>query len=182
MWALRIASSAQFTRERVPPIVSPRGAVHASCAGKGRGFDPPRRHQADARHGRTVGRLRNARSSELLRVASVAARASSARYHAACRGRLCDPDSEEVRVGHYSRPHATMTAAEATGVIMHADDPRGYEVLIPRKIPPQDLRRTRQVPQVVRWRYWPDARGHEPCGCEVCQRGTCQAAQFRDRD
>ena len=74
-----------------PPIISPRGAVHASCAGKGRGFHPPRRHKADARHGRTLGRLRNARSAQLFRVASVAARTSSARYHAARRGRLCDP-------------------------------------------------------------------------------------------
>ena len=91
-------------------------------------------------------------------------------------------DSEEVRAGHFSQQHATMTATEATGVIMHADDPRGYEVLIPRKIQPKDLRRTRQEPQVIGWRYWPDAHGQEPCDCEVCQRGTFKAAQFRDRD
>jgi hypothetical protein len=92
------------------------------------------------------------------------------------------PDLEAVRAGHYSQPHATMTAAEAAGVILHAEDPRGYEVLVPRKIQRTELRRTRQVPQVIGWRYWPDAHGHEPCGCEVCQRGTFKAAQLRDGD
>jgi hypothetical protein len=75
-----------------------------------------------------------------------------------------------------------MTAADATGVIMRADDPRGYEVLIPRKIQPPELRHTRNAPQVIGWRYWPGAHGREPCGCEVCQRGTFKAAQLRDRD
>ena len=42
-------------------------------------------------------------------------------------------DDELVRVGHYSL--GAMTAAEAAGTIMRADDPRGYEVVIMRKIP-----------------------------------------------
>ncbi len=89
------------------------------------------------------------------------------------------PDDEEVRAGHYSAPHAVVTAAEAVGVILRAEDPRGYEVLVPRKIAPVELRRTRHVPQVVGWRYWPDAHGHAPCGCDFCQRGTFKAAQLR---
>ena len=92
------------------------------------------------------------------------------------------PGSEEVRAGHYSQPHATITAAEAADVIMHADDPRGYEVAIPRKIQPTELRRTRRVPQVIGWRYWPDAHGQRPCGCEICQRGTFKAGKLRNRD
>jgi hypothetical protein len=39
-------------------------------------------------------------------------------------------DDEEVRVGHFSASHTPMTAAEASGVIVGADDPRGYEVVI----------------------------------------------------
>jgi hypothetical protein len=91
------------------------------------------------------------------------------------------PDEEELRAGHYSTPHVTMTAAEAVGVILHADDPRGYEVVIPRKIEAGELQRTRHVPQVVGWRYWPDAHGQQPCSCVVCQRGTYKAAQLRHR-
>ena len=89
-------------------------------------------------------------------------------------------DDQEVRAGHYSAPHTAMTAAEASGVILHADDPRGYEVVVPRKVIPAELRRTRRVPQVVGWRYWPEAHGQRPCACEVGQRGTFKAAQLRD--
>jgi hypothetical protein len=54
-------------------------------------------------------------------------------------------DDEEVRVGHYSVPHTPMTAAEASGVILGAEDPRGYEVVILRKIEPTEIRRSRSV-------------------------------------
>jgi hypothetical protein len=88
-------------------------------------------------------------------------------------------DDEEVRVGHYSAPHTPMTAAEASGVILGAEDARGYEVVILRKIEPTEIRRSRRVPQVVGWRYWPDAHGKRPCSCDVCQRGTYKATGLR---
>ena len=44
------------------------------------------------------------------------------------------PDDEDVWVGHYGRPPVPRTAAEAAGLIMDAEDPRGYEVFVPRKI------------------------------------------------
>jgi hypothetical protein len=91
-------------------------------------------------------------------------------------------DDELVRVGHYSQPQAEMTAAEAAGTIMRAEDPRGYEVVILRKILPSEIKRTRRVPQVVGWRYWPEAHGKPPCPCEVCQRGTYGAAGLRRTD
>lgn len=91
-------------------------------------------------------------------------------------------DDEVVRVGHYSKPHAEMTAAEAAGTIMRAEDSRGYEVAIMRKILPREIKRTRRVPQVVGWRYWPEAHGHPPCLCDVCQRGVFGAARLREAD
>lgn len=89
-------------------------------------------------------------------------------------------DDESVYVGHYSEAHTTLTAVEASGLIMHADDPRGFEVLIPRKIEPEEIKGTRPVPQVVGWRYWPDAHGTRPCTCEVCQRGDFKSAAIRN--
>ena len=62
------------------------------------------------------------------------------------------PDGEEVLASHYSRERGRYAANEAVGVIMRAEDPRGYEVIVPRKIEVKDLRRTRRVPQVVGWR------------------------------
>lgn len=62
------------------------------------------------------------------------------------------PDAEEVHAGHYSRPHATMIAAEAIGVILHAEDPPRLRGCCPTQ---------------------------DPGSCEVCQRGTYKAAQSR---
>jgi hypothetical protein len=88
-------------------------------------------------------------------------------------------DVEPVRVGHYSTPHASLTAAEAIAVVLQAADARGYEVLIPRKIDASAIRGVRHVPQVVGWRYWPDAHGNAPCRCDVCQRGAVGGARVR---
>lgn len=88
-------------------------------------------------------------------------------------------DDEPVLVGHYSKDHVPTTAARAIGTIMHAEDPRGFEVVLPRKVERSEIRRIRQVPQVVGWRYWPDAHGTRPCTCDYCQRGTFNAARIR---
>jgi hypothetical protein len=91
------------------------------------------------------------------------------------------PDDEQVLVGHYSRPHEEMTAAQASSLIMRADDPLGYEVVLPRGVTPAEIAGTRGVPQVVGWRYWPEARGRRPCPCPVCQRGNIGASKVRAR-
>ena len=89
------------------------------------------------------------------------------------------PDDEPVLVGHYNRAHDEMTAARASALIMRADDQLGYEVLLPRGVAPAEVVGTRPVPQVVGWRYWPDARGHRPCPCPVCQRANIGASKVR---
>jgi hypothetical protein len=93
------------------------------------------------------------------------------------------PDDEEVLVGHYDRELHTRTAAAAAAVIMRAEDPRGYQILVPRAIERKAIKRTRAVTQVVGWRYWPDAHGHAPCGCPLClQPGTYGAAKIRHKE
>ena len=92
-------------------------------------------------------------------------------------------DDEEVIVGHYDRERKTLTAAAAAAVIMRAEDPRGYEIVVPRAIERKEIKRTRGVTQVVGWRYWPDAHGHAPCGCPLClQPGTYGAAKIRRKE
>ncbi|MFC9436019.1 HEAT repeat domain-containing protein [Nocardia sp. NPDC057030] len=92
------------------------------------------------------------------------------------------PDHELVRVGHYSESGAEMTAAEAVSVILHADDPRGYQIVIPRPIAPTELHRVRQVRQVTGWRYQPNAHGRRPCACPAClRRGEYKAVDLRRR-
>ena len=89
------------------------------------------------------------------------------------------PDVEPVLVGHYNRAHYEMTAAQASALIMRAEDPRGYEVVLPRGVASSEIAGTRAVPQLVGWRYWPDARGRRPCPCPVCQRGNIGSSKVR---
>src|SRR5436305_862810 len=44
------------------------------------------------------------------------------------------PNGERVWVGHYGKDHNWMSASEAIAKFTGADDRRGWEVIIPRKI------------------------------------------------
>ncbi|MFI6996434.1 HEAT repeat domain-containing protein [Nocardia sp. NPDC050175] len=91
-------------------------------------------------------------------------------------------DNELVRVGHYSAAGTEMTAAEAVSLILHAEDARGYEIVVPRPIAPAELHRVRHVRQVTGWRYHPNAHGRRPCACPACLgRGAFKAADLRRR-
>ena len=92
------------------------------------------------------------------------------------------PDEEPVEVGHYNRKRRSMTAAKAVALIRAQDDPRGYEVYIPRSVSRAELVRTRAVSQVAGWRYRPDEHGKRPCACPIClQPGSYGAADIRAR-
>lgn len=91
------------------------------------------------------------------------------------------PDDEMVLVGHYARSFLEVPAAEAVKIVMDADDPRGYEVVVQRAIRSGEIHRIRDVPQKVGWRYFPDAHGKAPCGCPVClQRGQPGTRKIRE--
>jgi hypothetical protein len=81
------------------------------------------------------------------------------------------PDREAVLVGHYHAEHRSMSAARAVRLIMGVADARGYQVIVPRKIPPRDIHAIRGVNRVVGWRYYPDAHGKRVCDCPVCLPG-----------
>ena len=92
------------------------------------------------------------------------------------------PADETVTVGHYGTTAAEVTAAGAVGVIRGLDDPRGYEVFVPRATAAAEIRRVRAVPQGVGWRYKPDAHGRRPCPCPGCRvRGGYGAARVGRR-
>ncbi len=93
------------------------------------------------------------------------------------------PDEEPVLVGHYGSEQLETTAAQATDLIAQADDPRGYRVLVPRRIDAAEIRKIRHVSQVIGWRYWPDSHGTPPCPCPVCLLpGGYGAARIRRRE
>jgi hypothetical protein len=91
------------------------------------------------------------------------------------------PDDAIVLAGRYNGEHAAITAAEAAGQLMRGGDAAlGYEVIVPRHIPPSAIQRIRPLPRVVGWRHWPGAHGRRPCGCPACVvRGQYKARRLR---
>lgn len=86
-------------------------------------------------------------------------------------------DDEQVWVGHYGNPPVESTVGEAIGVILRQEDPRGYEVLVPRSIDAKEILRMRAVPQVTGWRYHPNAKGTAPCTCKYCNKGQIKGGR-----
>jgi hypothetical protein len=91
------------------------------------------------------------------------------------------PDRERVWVGHYGQAPRQVTAAEAVAEFLAAEDRPGWEVVIPRRVEPSEIHRTRPLPQVVGWRYKPGAHGAKPCACRFCQRGQYGARRVRQK-
>jgi len=92
------------------------------------------------------------------------------------------PDDELVTVGRYGCTPSEVTAARAVALVRGLDDPRGYEVFVPRAVTGGEVRQIRDVPQGVGWRYLPGAHGRKPCACPACfQPGTFKAAALRRR-
>ena len=92
------------------------------------------------------------------------------------------PDEEMVWVGHYNQSHRRVSAAEAVAEFMAAENREGWEVIIPRRIEAKEIHRVKALPQVLGWRYFPDAKGKPPfCTCEYCTRGEYGARRLRAR-
>ena len=90
------------------------------------------------------------------------------------------PDDQLVLVGHYNQAHTEMTACEAVGVVFNAEQPEGFEVIIPRKINAKEIHKINNLPQVLGWRYYPGAKGRKPCGCPYCTKGDIKSKRIRD--
>lgn len=92
------------------------------------------------------------------------------------------PDDEPVWVGRYSQPHRATTAAEALALFAQPGNRLGREVIIPRRVEAREIHRIRRLPQVVGWRYFPEAKGRPPrCVARCCTRGDFGAARLRAR-
>jgi hypothetical protein len=75
-----------------------------------------------------------------------------------------------------------MSAAEAVSEFSNAEDARGWEVVIPRRIAAAELHRVRRLPQVIGWRFFPESKGKPPfCTCKLCTRGEYGARRLRER-
>jgi hypothetical protein len=92
------------------------------------------------------------------------------------------PDEQSVWMGHYGKSHRLITAAEAVGEFTRAEDPIGWEVIVPRRIEADEIHRVRQLSQIIGWRFSPDSKGKPPfCTCKFCTRGEYGSARLRER-
>jgi hypothetical protein len=92
------------------------------------------------------------------------------------------PDEQAVWVGHYGQAHRLVTAAEAIAQFTKGDDLWGWEVVVPRRIEASEIHKTRRLPQVIGWRFFPKAKGKPPfCTCKFCNRGDYGSAKLRRR-
>lgn len=89
-------------------------------------------------------------------------------------------DDQPVLVGHYNQNHQLVTAVEAVGIIFNAEQPEGFEVIIPRKIAPDEIQKINPLPHIMGWRYYPEAKGRKPCGCPYCTKGDIKSKRIRD--
>ena len=64
---------------------------------------------------------------------------------------------------------------------MALEDPLGYELIIDRKIEPNEIKKARHLPQLIGWRYMPDSHTKKPCICEYCTRGTIKGNRLRKK-
>jgi hypothetical protein len=92
------------------------------------------------------------------------------------------PDEQRVWLGHYGQAHRRLSAGEAVAQFANATDPFGWEVVVPRRIEPNEIHKTRRLPQIVGWRFFPKAKGKPPfCTCKFCTRGEYGSAKLRKR-
>lgn len=92
------------------------------------------------------------------------------------------PDDESVLVGRYDAAAVPSSAVEAAGRIAQLDDPRGWEVFLPRAVASSEVRHVRELLRPVGWRRFPDAHGAAPCTCRGCrERGVFGARRLLER-
>jgi hypothetical protein len=91
------------------------------------------------------------------------------------------PDEESVLIGRYNEDHIEATAAEAIAIAREHVDPGGLEVILPRSVRAGEILKTYGLPKAVGWRYHPNAKGTNPCGCSYCQRGEPGGRKLRER-
>lgn len=91
---------------------------------------------------------------------------------------------EPIYARHYNCEPQPMTLDAAVGIFWNDPDPRGYEIMIPRRIRPGEIHRVTALPVAIGWRYFPTSK-NKPlslCDCPMCMpRGEVKAARYRAR-
>lgn len=88
---------------------------------------------------------------------------------------------ELVFAGKYGERHKHIPLGSAIKEIMELKDPLGYELILDRKVQPEEITKIKHLPQTLGWRFSPDSKGKKPCNCEYCLRGTIKGTRTKKR-
>jgi len=92
------------------------------------------------------------------------------------------PGNTRVLYGRYGGPHTEGSADEAVAALMQQDSKLGFETVLSRDVGPAEITRVTPMRPITGWRYYPTAKGREPCGCPMCQNpGERYSRRFRER-
>lgn len=93
------------------------------------------------------------------------------------------PGDLPVLFGHYNGPHELGTADQAVAAMLRErDHALGFECILAGDVVPGAIIRSVPMKPLTGWRYFPKAKGREPCGCPACQlRGEPYSTRFRER-
>jgi len=92
------------------------------------------------------------------------------------------PSEETVLAGRYNAEHREIPLSEAMRDFNEGDQTLGYELIVLRKILPNEILSIKPLPQNVGWRVYPEAKGKLPfCTCRFCTRGRIKANRMRKR-
>ncbi len=69
------------------------------------------------------------------------------------------PDEEIVWIGHYNEEPNQMKASQAIKMFIEIENKMGIEVTIPRKIKASEIKKIKNLPQIIGWRYFPESHG-----------------------
>ena len=86
-----------------------------------------------------------------------------------------------MHIGKYNESHILVAASKAIEIFMNHSDGLGLEIIIPRVIKQKEIISIYQPPKTVGWRYYPNAHGNKPCGCEYCQLGQPYSHTIKQR-
>jgi hypothetical protein len=85
------------------------------------------------------------------------------------------PAKTELYIGRYGQDHLQVTASQALRIFEEHQDGLGLEVIVPRPLHADEIRRVYEPHPVSGWRFYPEAKGRKPCSCEYCNKGEIKA-------
>lgn len=92
------------------------------------------------------------------------------------------PDNELVWCGLYSEEPKQYKANEAVDTFMKVENRLGFQVVLPRKLFRKEVLRIKHLPQMLGWRYYPNAHEKKLCFCPACLgRGEFNTSKIREQ-